>query len=73
MKKILSVVTIGVVYVLFLFSFSFLDSIRFIDKTLSFLGLKNATTQSIDFSAPTGSDPVPEPPIPPPPPPGGFQ
>ncbi len=63
MKKILSVVTIGVIYVLFLFSFSYLDSIRFIDKTLSLFGIKEVTEQSTDFNALTAADPIPEPPF----------
>jgi len=63
MKKIFPVVTIGVIYVLFLFSFSFFDSMRFIDKTLSLLGIKAATEQSTHFNALTGADPCPEPPF----------
>jgi hypothetical protein len=71
MKKILSVITLGVVYVLFVFSFSFFDSINFIEKMLVKFGLKGDITETIGDHASPCSDPLPDPPIPPPPPPGG--
>ena len=67
MKKLFSVVAAMAVYVLFLFSFSFFDNIRFIDRTLFLLKLKHITKTTSHLNI-KGSDPMPDPPFPPPPP-----
>lgn len=67
MRKFRLISAILVVYLFFFISFSFLDSLGFIYKSLSFLGLKNATTQTSDVKI-YHNDPVPDPPDPPPPP-----
>ena len=68
MKKLFSVAAAMAVYVLFLFSFSFFDNIRFIDRTLFLLKLKHITKTTSHLNI-KGSDPMPPPPYPPPPPP----
>ena len=67
MKKLFSVAAAMAVYVLFLFSFSFFDNARFIDRTLFLLKLKHVakTTNHLNIK---GHDPMPYPPFPPPPP-----
>ncbi len=67
MKKLISVAAAMAVYVLFLFSFSFFDNARFIDRTLFLLKLKHVakTTSHLNIK---GTDPCPYPPFPPPPP-----
>ena len=67
MRKFRLFSAIIVVYLFFFISFSFLDSLGFIYKSLSFLGLKNATTQTSDVKI-YQTDPMPPPPDPPPPP-----
>jgi len=68
MRKLFSVAAAMAVYVLFLFSFSFFDNARFIDRTLFLLKLKHVakTTSSLNIK---GIDPMPPPPDPIPPPP----
>ena len=72
MKPLLRVLTVGIIYIVFLFSFSFLDSIKFIDNFLSALGINDGGIQGEKIEI-TTMDPVPDPPYPPPPPPPGFK
>jgi len=72
MKPLLRVLTVGIIYIVFLFSFSFLDSIKFIDNFLAALGIKHTVIQGERIET-TVSEPLPDPPFPPPPPPPGFK
>ena len=68
-KKILSIITVGALYIFFVFSFSFVDIIQIVEKILTEIGLKDGPSPTVDVYYNTGADPIPDPPFPPPPPP----
>lgn len=66
MKKLRSLITVGAVYILFIFGFSFFDSFSMINKFLIEVGLIDANTEVTQPYFLTDMDPIPEPPFPPP-------
>ena len=65
MKKIHSLIVTGLLYVLFIFGFSYFDNIGLIENILYRFGFKSKTVE-IDVNK-AMADPVPNPPFPPPP------
>ena len=69
MKKISTVAVTGLLYLFFVYSFSFFDSIGFFENLLYKLGLKGTVTETVEFGGHDYASPLPDPPYPPPPPP----
>ena len=68
MKKISTVAVTGLLYLFFVYSFSFFDSIGFFENLLYKLGLKG-TVETVKSVGDGHAFSLPEPPYPPPPPP----
>lgn len=66
MKKLRSFIGVGIIYIVFIFGFTFFDSIRFINKFLVQVGLYSGSTETVTPYIPTDMDPCPPPPFPPP-------
>ena len=69
MKRFRSLVSIGVLFAIFWFSFSIFDTFKIFEKTFEFLGLRKTTVERPYIQA--EDDPMKDPPPPPPPPPTG--
>lgn len=66
MDKVRKLISVGAVYLLFIFGFTFFDSLNLINKFLMEVGLRSVDTEAVvDYFSPT-QDPVPPPPFPPP-------
>ena len=66
MDKVRKLISVGAVYLLFIFGFTFFDTFSFVKQFLIKVGIRGGGTEVVKPFVPTDMDPCPPPPFPPP-------